>query len=138
VFHKVQGIVPHLRDRSNRAEILKGAARIYWGARSVPQARARLDRWAASWEETEPEAVTRFRADFDETLRYLTAPSKHRRALKTNNPIERLIEEFERKFATVSVFANERSWERTAYLVWKHLKLGGYPKSSKSPFTRKC
>ena len=137
VFHKVQAIASHLRDRSNRAEILKGAARIYWGAGSAPQARARYRRWAQRWQEIEPEAVACFRADFDETLHYLTAPPTYRRALKTNNPIERLIEELERKFASVSVFANEQSWERITFLVWKHLKLAGHPKSPKSHFTRK-
>jgi len=83
----------------------------------APQARARQRRWAGKWRDIEPEVVENFSADFELTLRYVTAPPPFRRRVKTNNPVERFIRELNRKFRQMGTFANPQSRERAAYLV---------------------
>ena len=137
VFHKLRNIAGHLIDRRNRKRILAEAAEIYRDSLSVPQAQARLARWKGRWQELEPRAVAAFNADFDQTLTYLSAPGQWRSRLVTNNPVERFLEELNRRFNMMGSFANAQSWERATYLMWKHLKLAGYPNMSKNDFTRK-
>ncbi|MFO8007071.1 MAG: transposase, partial [Candidatus Brocadiia bacterium] len=70
IFHKVQNIADHLRDRSRRGAILSEAAAIYEGLRTPYQARRRLRLWARRWEQLEPEAVRRFSYEFADSLTY--------------------------------------------------------------------
>lgn len=135
-FHKVQNIAEHLQEPRHRKAILADAGSIHKGLQSIAQARLRLSTWAERWRELEPEAVRNFCAGFERTLRYLEAPPRWRRRLKTNNPIERLIRELNRKYSQMGVFPNATSWERATYLTWKHLRSGGYPHSTQNLFTR--
>jgi len=136
IFHKLQNIATHLHDRKHRKAILADAAKIYRGLATVQQARGRLRRWARRWYDSEPEAVEQFVAAFESTLRHLAAGPEFMKRVGTNNPIERFIRELTRRFNTMGAFANARSWERATLLMWKHLKLAGYPHSSQSQFTR--
>jgi len=135
VFHLLQGIARHLHERANRGAIMGEAAAIYRGLQSVPQARARLARWRREWLAEEPEAVRCFCAEFERTLVYLAQPPERWSRIRTNNPAERLIKELNRKIRQVGVFPNDESLDRMVYLVWHYLKSGGYPNSSKYPFT---
>lgn len=135
VFHKLQAIAGHLKDRSHRWALMGEAADIYRDLRTVPQARRRLQRWRRRWLSLEEEAVRCFCADFEATLVYLSLPEGEQRRVKTSNPIERFIKELNRKIKEVGVFPNDRSWERMTYLTWKYLESGGYPNSSQLHFT---
>lgn len=126
IFHKVQNIADHLEDRDNRKKILAQAGAIYEGLRTRRQARRRLLRWKRRWQPLEPEATRRFCYDFERTLTYLSAPAELRGRVKTNDPIERLIKELNRKFKEVGIFPGPESWERCTWLVWKKLKAAGY------------
>lgn len=126
VFHKVQNIADHLQERSLRGAILSEAAAIYEGLRTPYQARYRLGQWAERWREAEPQAVSRFSYEFEDTLTYLNAPPEDRRRLKTTNPIERLIRELNKKIRKVGIFPSAQSLERAAYLVWRKLQRQGY------------
>jgi putative transposase len=126
VFHKVHNIADHLRERSLREAILSDAAAIYEGLRTRYQARYRMGQWAERWREAEPEAVSRFSYEFEDTLTYLNAPPEHRRRLKTTNPIERLIRELNKKIRRVGIFPSAQSLERAAYLIWRKLQRQGY------------
>lgn len=130
IFHKVQNIADHLRDRSWRQAILSTAAGIYDGLTGRRQAEARLRRWAQDWGEHEPEAVQNFQMEFDRTLTYLNAPAQQRRRLKTNNVIERFIEELNRKIKQTRVFVNEASLERAVFITWQKLQADGYPETA--------
>jgi len=140
VFHKVQDLAEHLRDRTHRERILHDASAIYRGLRTRAQAQARLRRWMRRWQEREPDAVRTFSYDFEQTLTYLNAPPQWRSRVKTSNPIERFIRELDRKFERVGIFPSSASWERCAFSVWKHLKTDGYaptqPRTPSTPFTR--
>ena len=135
VFHRLQAIAGHLEDRSHRRAIMGEAGDIYRDLRTVPQARARLQRWRRRWLSLEPEAVRCFCADFEATLVYLSVPEGERSRVKTSNPIERFIKELNRKIKEVGVFPSDRSWERMTYLTWRYLESGGYPNSSQLHFT---
>ncbi len=128
IFHKVQNIAGHLRDRSRREAILCEAAAVYH-VQTPDRARYRLRRWARKWRELEPAAVRNFDFDFDSTLIYLNAAPQHRRRLGTNNPIERLIKEINRKINQAGVYPNQASLERAVYLTWQRLQADGYPRT---------
>jgi len=134
IFHKIRNIAQHLRERTNRKAILRDATRVHRALRTRQEALRRLDEWSAEWAESEPEAVRAFRQDFEWTLVYLNAPSKHRRRLRTTNPAERVMRELARKIKEVGIFPSDVSWERTTYLTWLKLKTGGYaPTIAKHP-----
>ncbi len=126
VFHKVQDIAAHLRDRGHRAAILSSAADIYRGLKTPYQALYRLGRWREHWQEREPEAVRNFAHEFEDTLSYLHAPLFWQRRLKTTNPIERFIRELNKKTHKVGTYPSARSWDRITYLVWEKLRTHGY------------
>ena len=135
VFHKLQAIAGHLRQRDNRTAIMAEAAAIYRELRSVPQALKRLQQWRRRWLSVEPEAVRCFCGDFERTLVYLSLPEGDRARAKTNNPVERFIRELNRKIRQVGVLPSYQSWDRFTYLTWHYLKDGGYPNSAKHHFT---
>ncbi|MCD6416539.1 MAG: transposase, partial [Planctomycetes bacterium] len=98
-----------------------------------PRIRGALAPWMARWKETEPEAARNFAYRLDDTPIYLNAPPKWRNRLKTTNPIERLIEELNKKFRKAGVFPSAQSWERAAYIVWRKLQQQGYAPTARDP-----
>jgi len=136
VFHKVKNILGDLADKACKGRIQSEAGRVF-KARTRAEALERLEKWKRRWERVEPVAVDHFVCDIDRMLLFYESPRRLRRRLKTSNPIERFIRELDRKFERVGVFPNARSWERTTYLVYRHLLEHGYrPTQLKSNFTR--
>jgi transposase-like protein len=68
--------------------------------------------------------------EFERTLTYLNAPPERWARLKTNNLIERFIQELNRKIDQVRVFVNEESLDRTVFLSWQKLQANGYPETA--------
>lgn len=139
IFHKVQSLAEHVRDRTRRDALLSSAGTIYEDLRTPHQAHCRLQRWADRWRSREPQAVARLEADLDDTLTYLNAPPEWQTRLKTNNPIERFIRELNKKTNKVGIYPSAKSWERATYLVWRKLQADGYaptrPKPPRRAFT---
>jgi transposase-like protein len=126
IFHKVQNITEHLRDRGHRKAILDQAGAIYHDLRTPGQAFARLRAWQRRWAGHEPEAVRTFTYEFEDTLTYLNTPAQDHPRVKTNNPIERFIKELNRKIKAVGIFPSSQSWERCTWLLWEKLKASHY------------
>jgi len=126
IFHKVQDIADHLRERANRGAILSSAGAIYKGLKTSYQALHRLKRWADHWREQEPEAVRTFAYEFEDTLTYLNAPAAWQRRVKTTDPLERLIRELNKKTRKAGIWPSAKSWHRATYLVWRKLQAQGY------------
>ena len=133
VFHRLKNLAEHVMDRAHLERMRAEAAAIYAGVEGIPQAWARLARWAERWMALEPEAVAWFADEFDLTLRYLTVPKAWRRRVKTTNPVERFIRELSRQFDRRGICPSEVSWERATYLTWLHLTHGGYAPTRRHP-----
>jgi len=74
--------------------IVADARRIFAAA---TEARQRLQAYKTTWADKKPKAVRNFVKRFDTCLTYFDYPEPLRTLLKTNNPIERVMEEFRRR-----------------------------------------
>jgi len=113
-FHKAMDVGTHLTHRCHRSRIIADALHVFAGAtqREVGERiRAFADRWSIS----EPRAVRNFLKGIDDCLIYLEYPDPWRTKLKTNNPLERYLEELRRRTIPMRAFANRKSAERIIY-----------------------
>jgi len=113
-FHKANDLGAYLTDRRHRSSIVRDALRIF-EVTNQTQARKRLQKFKAKWSAREPRAVTNFTKGFEFCLTYLEFPDLLRTMIKTNNPIERYIEEIRRRIIPMRSFNNTRSAERIVY-----------------------
>jgi transposase-like protein len=114
VFHKLSDISHNLRDRKHRSQIAKDAAAIY-EAETEKELRERLRAFQAKWRESEPKAVRCFVKKIDQTLIYREYDEPLKTLIKTNNLIERQLEELQRRIKPFRKFNNARSVERIVY-----------------------
>lgn len=114
LFHKLSNISQNLVDRSHRSQILRDAAGIYQ-AQTEKELRENMKRFRAKWEPKEPKAVGAFITGFEETLTYRGYQEPVRSAIKTNNPLERYLEELQRRIKPFRKFANVQSVDRIVY-----------------------
>ncbi|KPL05291.1 MAG: hypothetical protein AMJ73_01365, partial [candidate division Zixibacteria bacterium SM1_73] len=84
-------------------------------ATTATQVRKRLRRFCDKWWSKEPKAVRNFVKGFEYCLTYLEYPDPIRTMLKTNNPIERYLQELRRRIIPMRAFNNSKSVERIIY-----------------------
>lgn len=113
-FHKANDISQHLANKRHRHRIMADALHIF-EATTATQARKRLRLFCGKWGSKEPKAVRNFVRGFEHCLTYLEYPDPIRTMLKTNNPIERYIQELRRRIIPMRSFNNARSAERIIY-----------------------
>jgi transposase-like protein len=113
-FHKATDLGSHINHRSHRSPIIADALAIFEGETET-EVRRRLKRFRATWSKTEPKAVKSLLRDFDACLVYLDYPDPIRTRLKTNNLIERSIEEIRRRIIPMRSFNNLKSADRIIY-----------------------
>jgi putative transposase len=77
--------------------------------------RKNLGAFCDKWSNKEPQAVRSFIRGFEYCLVYLEYPDPIRTMLKTNNPIERYLQEIRRRIIPMRSFNNARSAERIVY-----------------------
>jgi transposase-like protein len=114
VFHKLANIGPNLIDKRHRSQIAKDAAFIYQ-ADSEKELRDRPAFFKAKWYPQEPKAVNNFIRNFEQTLTYREYPEPLKTLIKTNNPLERYLEELQRRIKPFRKFANAGSVDRICY-----------------------
>jgi transposase-like protein len=114
IFHKLSNISQNLIDRKPRSQILKDAAAIYQ-AETEKELREELKYFRSRWRAKEPKAVTSFLRGFEETLTYLEYAEPLRSSIKTNNPLERYLEELQRRIKPFRKFASVGSVDRIVY-----------------------
>jgi len=114
VFHKLSNIGQNLFDRRHRSQIVKDAAAIY-RAETEKELRDRLKQFRIRWQSKEPKAVRSFIRGFDRTLTYREYPEPVRTKIKTNNPVERYLEELQRRIKPFRKFNNAKSVDRIVY-----------------------
>ena len=120
IFHKLSNISQNLIDRTHRSRILKDAAAIYQ-AETEKELREAIKEFRAKWEPKEPKAVRAFMRGFEETLTFREYDEPLRSALKTNNPLERFLEELQRRIKPFRKFANVGSVDRIVYGIVAHV-----------------
>ncbi len=114
VFHKLSNISQNLDERKNRSRITRDAAAVYQ-AETEKELKARLKAFKAKWRLKEPKAVRSFIRGFDRTLIYREYAEPERTQIKTNNPLERYLEELQRRIKPFRKFVNAKSVDRIVY-----------------------
>ena len=113
-YHKAMDLADHLFEKRHRRQIIADANRVF-GAAHETEARKRLHAFKAKWSGKEPKAVRNFIRGIDACFIYLRYPDPLRTSIKTNNPIERYIEELRRRIIPMRSFNNASSTERIIY-----------------------
>ena len=114
VFHKLSDISGNLIERANRSRIVKDAAAIY-EAETEKELQERLRFFQATWRQREPKAVRCFMRGFEATLIYREYEEPLKTQIKTNNPIERQLQELQRRIKPFRKFTNDGSAQRIVY-----------------------
>ena len=113
-FHKAFDLGQHLVDKRHRQAIIRDALYVFEGETGV-EVGQRLQLFCGKWSTQEPKAVRNFVRGFECCLAYLHYPDPLRTMLKTNNPIERYLQELRRRIIPMRAFNNSRSVERIVY-----------------------
>ncbi len=113
-LHKAMELAGHLTDKRQRSRIMADALRVFEGE-SATQVRKNLKGFCDKWSIKEPQAVRNFIRGFECCLVYLEYPDPIRTMLKTNNPMERYLQELRRRIIPMRSFNNVKSAERIIY-----------------------
>jgi putative transposase len=113
-FHKANDIGPHLLQKRHRRRIISDALHVFEGETRT-EVTQRLKVFSEKWSSKEPKAVRNFTRGFEDCLIYLEYPDPLRTMLKTNNLIERQLQEFRRRIIPMRSFNNSPSIERIIY-----------------------
>ena len=114
VFHKVMDMKPLLVKTGRSSRLIADAFRIFEAA-TVTEAGKRLSQFSQRWGRSEPRAVRSLHRDFADCLTYLAYDDPVRTRLKTNNPIERYLQEIERRTVPMRSFTTVPSAQRIIY-----------------------
>ena len=74
--------------------------------------------WSKKWKRKYPKAVKCLAKDIDRLLVHYSMPARHRKTIRTTNPIERLFVEVRRRTKIMGAFTNARSIDRITYGVF--------------------
>jgi putative transposase len=113
-LHKAMDLAGHLGDKRHRSRIIADVLRVFEGE-TATQVRKNLRTFCDKWSIKEPGAVRNFIRGFEYCLVYLEYPDPIRTMLKTNNPIERYMQELRRRIIPMRSFNNAKSAERIIY-----------------------
>lgn len=103
-------------NRAHYHQIISDALYVFEGE-TATEVRGRLRVFCSKWSSKEPKAVRNFLKGFEYCLTYLEYPEPLRAMLKTNNPIERYLQELRRRIIPMRAFNNSKSIERIIYGV---------------------
>jgi putative transposase len=113
-FHKANDIGQHLVEKRHRRRIISDALHVFEGETRT-EVTQRLKVFWEKWSSKEPKAVRNFTRGFEDCLIYLEYPDPLRTMLKTNNLIERQLQELRRRTIPMRSFNNSPSIERIIY-----------------------
>ena len=113
-FHKAMDLGDHLAEKRHRNQIIADALQVF-ETESEIETRQRLRQFEQKWSGKEPRAVRNFFRDIDACLIYQRYQEPWRTSLKTNNLIERYLEEIRRRIIPMRSFNNIKSVERIVY-----------------------
>jgi putative transposase len=113
-FHKANDIGQHLVDKRHRRRIISDTLYVFEGETET-EVGQRLQAFCQKWSFKEPKVVRSFVRGFECCLIYLKYPDPLRTMLKTNNLIERKLQELRRRTIPMRTFNNSKSIERIIY-----------------------
>lgn len=114
--HKIRNIADKLPKKAWDT-CLAEAKKIYQ-ERSKKKAAERYLAWSRKWHRRYPQAVKCLRKDIDRLLVHFSYPVRHRKTIRTSNPIERLFREVRRRTRPIGSFTNARSIDRITYGIF--------------------
>jgi len=112
--HQAMGLAAHCQQPRHRRRLVNDALAIF-NAASETEARRRLRAFRQAWAVKEPKAVRNLLRGFEYCLTYLDYPEPWRSKLKTNNLMERYLEELNRRLIPMRSFNNVASIDRIVY-----------------------
>lgn len=115
-----------LCPRRMREEVAASLKAIH-NQESAEEARAKAERVISQFRKLLPEACSVLEEGLEETLTFYSYPRKHRRHIRSNNPLERLFREVRRRCQVVGVFPDVQSclMLAAARLKWTEERLWG-------------
>ncbi|MEK7394448.1 MAG: IS256 family transposase [Fibrobacterota bacterium] len=134
IVHKLRDLRGAVEQPEHQRPLMADARRIFQAA-TATEARYLLAAFVAKWSARESKAVRNFVKGVDLCLTYLNYPERLRTLLKTNNPVERVIEEFRRRLNPMRSMVNARSTERIVYGVIAYV-LNPQPEMPTTEFTQ--
>ena len=118
-FHLAQNAIHHAPNLAIRKAIGRELRRV-WNAEDLAGAEVELVRLVEAYRDNAPKLAAWLEEAIPEGLAVFSLPERHRKRLRTSNPMERSIQqEIKRRTVKIRVFPNEASLERlvTAVLV---------------------
>lgn len=109
IFHKVKAAGRYLKHTRHKKTFLREAADVYLKAENKRSAFFRARHFYKKWRLKEPRAVKALLWKFETTLSYFRFPKAHWTWIRTNNPLERTIEDvrsWTRRFGYFQGLAN--------------------------------
>lgn len=108
-FHLAQNAIHHAPSVAIR-KVIGEELRTVWNAKDLVTAQSELTTLVARYREPAPRLAQWLEDNVPEGLPVFTLPNKHRRRMRTSNPIERAVQqEIKRRTRKVRVFPNEAS-----------------------------
>ena len=111
IFHMAQNAMNYAPKQGMRKEIAQSVRDIYQ-ALSREEAQNRLKAAISEYEEKAPRFSEWLEDNFEEGLTFYKFPKDHWKKIRTNNPAERLNQEFKRRTRVVRLFPSIASCER--------------------------
>ena len=111
IFHMAQNAMNYAPKEGMRKEIAQSVRDIYQ-ALSREEAQNRLKAAISEYEEKAPRFSEWLEDNFEEGLTFYKFPKDHWKKIRTNNPAERLNQEFKRRTRVVRLFPSIASCER--------------------------
>lgn len=111
LFHMAQNAMHYAPSHHLRKEIAQSVRDIYQSL-DANEARARMKQITIKYQETAPRFALWLEENIEEGLTFFEFPREHWKKIRTNNPSERLSQEFKRRTRVARLFPNKESCER--------------------------
>jgi transposase-like protein len=116
-FHLAQNAIHHAPGQGIRKRIGTDL-RAIWNANTLAKAETALTGLVSGCRDTAPKLAGWLEENIPEGLTVFSLPERHRRRLRTSNPIERAVQqELKRRTVKARVFPNEEALERLVSAV---------------------
>jgi putative transposase len=132
LVHKMRNMQAKVTDERRWPELKAEAASVYTAA-NPETARLLKDQFLKRWQKKFPTATACFEEDFEACIAHLVFPITHRRAIRSTNLLERLLEENRRRTKVLPHAFGERPMMKIMFAAtirasqkWRKLKVSNF------------